>query len=108
MSFRSKAGAEQVLPHQVEIMTTTTSAQFLQHVSAGESQMLEFKASASNESLLALANTQGSTVLVGAPESSFEKESGRVKPDLNQLLKLTQSNPGSRVAELANQMGKPP
>lgn len=52
-------------------MTTT---ELLEHIAAGESQTLEFKASfdkASIESLVAFANTQGGTVLVGVTDAAL-------------------------------------
>lgn len=61
----------------------------LEHIAAGESQTLEFKTSfdkATVESLVAFANAQGGTVLVGVSDTGVEQGTTVGKETLNEWL----------------------
>lgn len=66
-----------------------TLSALLEHIAAGESQMIELKPSfykASIESLVAFANTQGVTVLVGVSDAGLVQGATVGKETLNELL----------------------
>ncbi|MDO8772577.1 MAG: putative DNA binding domain-containing protein [Burkholderiaceae bacterium] len=75
-------------PHDLSA-TTVTPSELLERIAAGESQTLEFKTSfdkASIESLVAFANTQGGTVLVGVTDAARVQGVTVGKETLNEWL----------------------
>ena len=110
-----------------------TPADLLERIATGESQTLEFKSSfdkASIESLVAFANAQGGTVLVGVTDAAIVQgvtfaqkqpeaprggvnggasggvSGGVTPPESAHLLQLIQTQPGLKTAELVVQTGK--
>lgn len=71
-----------------------TPTELLEHIAAGESQTLEFKTSfdkASIASLVAFANTQGGTVLVGVTDAALVQGVTVGNETLNEWLGQIQS-----------------
>lgn len=81
--------ARHAAPRQSTPTVTVTSAHLLDLIAAGESQTQEFKASfdkACIESLVAFANTQGGTVLVGVTDAGRVQGVTLGKETLNEWL----------------------
>ncbi|UUZ68385.1 putative DNA binding domain-containing protein [Polaromonas sp. P2-4] len=82
-----------------------TPAELLKHIAAGESQTLEFKASfdkASIASLVAFANTQGGTVLVGVTDAAVVQGVTLGKETLNEWLgQIKSATSPSLIPDLA-------
>ncbi|UUZ68407.1 ATP-binding protein [Polaromonas sp. P2-4] len=82
-----------------------TPIELLEHIAAGESQTLEFKASfdkASIASLVAFANTQGGTVLVGVTDAAVVQGVTLGKETLNEWLgQIKSATSPSLIPDLA-------